>query len=158
MRTKTDYTSDLQRSMKGRPMSDLFFSDLTTAIRSVSISRKRALQLIGGAMAVAMPARLPQAAEAGKHHKPPLAFVGATVTDVTPISPLDFRWRLSVAATHPASNKTLDIPNLDIDVVSTWTGDKVRAKIVAELKQQAALGFDLSGDTVPEDRIAVTLI
>ena len=63
-------------------MSGQFVSDVTKAFRSVTVSRKRALQLIAGAMAVAVPSRVPQTVEAGKHRKPPLAFVAATVSDV----------------------------------------------------------------------------
>jgi hypothetical protein len=66
---------------------------------------------------------------------------------------------VSAAVTLPAFNDTVDLPAVDVDVAATWTGDKVRAKIVAELKHQAALGLKAAGgETVPEDRIAVTLI
>ena len=65
-------------------MGDEIIGNLTNAFRTVTVSRKRALQLIGGALAVALPSRLPQAAEAGNHSKPPLAVASAVLVDITP--------------------------------------------------------------------------
>jgi hypothetical protein len=136
-----------------------FLGDLTRTIRTVAVSRKQALQLIGGLMAVAVPARLPQAAEAGKHAKPPLAFVQATMMRVTPNDPFTFSWELNAAVTHPDFDTQLGMADVFIEVPSTLTGDKLRAKIVAELKHHAAFSLAFTFDQdVPEDRIVVTLI
>ena len=94
------------RIMKEKTMSDPFIGDLTKAFGNVTVSRKRALQFIAGAMAVAVPARIPQAAEAGKHRKPPLAFVGATVTGVTAPDAFGLNWLLSESLIHPDSGFT----------------------------------------------------
>jgi hypothetical protein len=45
-------------------MGEHFYDDLTNAFRTVTVSRKRVLQLLGAAVAVAVPARLPQSADA----------------------------------------------------------------------------------------------
>jgi hypothetical protein len=47
-------------------MGGHFLGNLTHAFRTVAVSRKRTLQLLRGALAVAVPARLPEAAEAGR--------------------------------------------------------------------------------------------
>ena len=55
-------------------MGEHFMGNLTNGFRNVTVSRKRALQLMGGAFAVAAPAAVspvPQPAEAGKQRKPP---------------------------------------------------------------------------------------
>ena len=84
-------------------MGDQIIDGLTTAFTNVTVSRKRALQIIGGALAVAVPTRIPQAAEARKRRKPPLAFVGATVT-LNAANPTSFTWQISGAVAHPGSN------------------------------------------------------
>jgi len=52
------------------------FGDLTKAFGNVTVSRKRSLQIFGGAIAASVPSRVPRSAEAKKKQ---LAFVAATV-------------------------------------------------------------------------------
>jgi hypothetical protein len=142
--------------MKGNTMSDPFIGNQTKTVRTITVSRKRALQILAGALAVAVPARLPQAAEAGKHRKP-LAFVGATVTGIIPTSPTEFSWQISAAMAHPASNYKNQL-GLGLGAPSTLTPDKVRAQIVEALKDKLAANLQANGHPVPKDRIAVTLL
>ena len=137
-------------------MGDQFFGDLTNAFRNVTVSRKRALQIIGGVIVVAVPSRVPPAAEARKRRKPPLAFVAATVT-INDAFPTAFRWQISGAVAHPDSNyATTFLTNHD--VASNLPADKVRANIVARLKILAEGTLKNQGQTVPQDRVAVTLL
>ena len=135
-------------------MGDHVMGNLTTALRTVTVSRKRALQLIGGALAVAVPARLPRSADAGTK---PLVFVTATVGGITASSPTNFTWQVTGAMAHPGSNFKLTF-NLGIGQPSKLTGDKARAAMVALLKNYAAGTLEGNGQIVPKDRIAVTLI
>jgi len=136
-------------------MGEHFIGDLTNAFRNVRVSRKRALQVIGGAIAVAVPSQVPPAAEAGKHRKP-LAFVAATMT-INAAFPTAFRWQISGAEAHPDSNFATTF-GTNHDVASNLTTDKVRADIVARLKILAEGVLKNQGLTVPADRIAVTLL
>src|SRR5829696_387191 len=114
-------------------MGDQFTGNLTSAFRNVTVSRKRALELIGGALAVAAPAavsQVPQSAEAGKHRKPPEAFVAVVVTGVTAPDAFGLNWLLSESLTHPDSDFTKNT-TASVGAPSNLTTDKVRAKIVA---------------------------
>ena len=137
-------------------MGEQFIGDLTKAFKNVTVSRKRALQIIGGVIAVAVPSRVPPAAEARKRRKPPLAFVAATVT-INDAFPTAFRWQISGAVAHPDSNFATTF-GTNHDVASNLTTDKVRAEIVARLKVLAEGLLKNQGQTVPKDRIAVTLL
>ena len=137
-------------------MGDQIIDDLAKAFRNVTVSRKRALQTIGGAMAVAVSTRLPQSAEARKRRKPPLAFVVATVT-VNAASPAEFTLQISGAVAHPTSNYATTFL-MNRGFASNLTTDKLRAEIVAALKTNAATLLKIEGDTVAADRIAVTLL
>ena len=139
-------------------MSARFIGDLTNAVRNVTLSRKRALQVIGGVMAVAAPARLPQSAEAGKHHKPPLVFVAVAVTEIYPPSSFEFILHMSVGVAYPSIDFR-DFYTIQRTLSSNLTPDKLHAAIAAEVMDYVA--GDLQGNsgiTVPADRIAVTLL
>jgi hypothetical protein len=137
-------------------MGDQLFGDLSNAFRNVTVSRKRALQIIGGAIAVAAPERVSRSAEARKRRKPPLAFVAATVT-INAAFPTMFRWQVTGAVAHPGSNYATTFL-FNQDVASEATTDKVRADIVARLKIVAEGMLKNQGPIVPKDRIAVTLL
>ena len=105
-------------------MGEQFFGDLTNPFRNVTVSRKRALQLIGGVIPVAAHSRIAQADEAGKRHKPPLAFMAATAT-INAARATEFTWEIGGAAAHPASNyATTFLTNHA--VASNLMTDKVR--------------------------------
>ena len=84
-------------------MGDQFTGNLTNAFRTVTVSSKRALQLIGGAMAVAAPARIAPSAEAGKQRKPPLAVASAVLVDIQPSSSDSLTWVFKGAVVHKES-------------------------------------------------------
>jgi hypothetical protein len=132
-------------------MGEHFFGDLTKSLRNVSVSRKRALQVIGGALAVAAPARLPQAAEAGTRKE---AFVAATVVNILDVDATTFKWQLNGAWAHPDFDTSLNF-TANYDFAANAPADKVRAELVANLKRDFGA---LSGHDVPRDRIAVTLL
>jgi len=139
-------------------MSEKLISDMTNAFRNVTVSRKAALQLFGGVMAVAVPARLPQAAGAGKHHKPPLVFVAVTVTEIYPPSSFEFILHMSVGVAYPSIDFR-DSYTIQRTMGSNLMPDKLRAAIAADVMDYVA--GDLQGNsgiTVPADRIAVTLL
>jgi hypothetical protein len=144
-------------SRKGHMMGEPVFGNLINAVRNVTLSRKRALQVIGGAMAVAVPTRLPQVAEAGKHRKLPLAFVAVAVTDVTALDAFGFQWHVSGSLVHPDSGFTKVITAL-IGTASNLTPDKQRAAIIANRRDTAVTDLESAGFPVPPDRIAVTLL
>ena len=80
------HTGVTNRIMKGSTMGDPVIGDLSKTFKTITVSRKRALQVIAGALAVAAPTRIPQAAEAGKHSKPPLAVASVVLVDIRPSS------------------------------------------------------------------------
>jgi hypothetical protein len=138
-------------------MGDQFIGDLSKALRNVAVSRKRALQLMAGVIAVAAPAWLPRSAEAGKHRKPPLAFVAATVNQIMVNSPTAITWQITGVVAHPDSSYTTSFL-MNRGVAADLPSDKVRADIVAGLKTYVASLLQNRQPSVPEDRIAVTLL
>ena len=138
-------------------MDDQFIGNLTKGFRNVTVSRKRALQLIGGAIAVAAPARVPHVAEAGTHAKP-LAVVAATVVDIAPSSGGTFLWSFQGAVVHTESGAQTRLQS-SVGIVATVTTDQARTKIVKVLPERAETALENGlGLTVPRDRIAVTLL
>jgi hypothetical protein len=138
-------------------MGEQFIGDLAKGLRNVTVSRKRALQLIGGALAVAAPTRIAPAAEAGTQRKPPLAFVAVVVTGVTAPDEFGLNWFLSESLTHPDSGFTKN-GTPSVGTPANLPSDKVRAKIVAARRSGAATTLKNAGHPVPVDRIAVTLL
>jgi hypothetical protein len=135
-------------------MADQFTGNLTNAFRTVSLSRKRALQLIGGAMAVAVPARVPPAAEAGTQRKPPLAVASVVLVDVQPSSNGSITWVFQGVVVHKESGDQVRL-NSSLGVIPTLTTEQARQKIVQVVRERAATA--LGTRNVPRDRIAVTL-
>src|SRR5215218_5938880 len=118
---------------KRRTMDEQFMGNLTNAVKTVTVSRKRALQLIGGAMAVAAASRVPQAAEAGKHRQPPLAFVSVAVSVDGTSGGTRFDYGVTGLAAHPTAGK-FGLIGETINLASNLPPDKGRAAIVAQLK------------------------
>jgi|SRR5215217_1064044 len=139
-------------------MGDQFIGDLTNCFRNVSVSRERALQLIGGAIAVAAPARIAPSAEAGKHSKPPLAVASAVVVSITPGSTTSFTYEFKGAVVHKESGKQFSLRTPSGDITATATGDGARKEVLSLVRFRAVetLRSQL-GLEVPEDRIAATL-
>jgi hypothetical protein len=138
-------------------MGDQFTGNLTNAFRTVTVSRKRALQLIGGMMAVAVPSRVPPAAEAGKHRKPPLAVASVVLVDIRPSSGGSFVWLFKGAVVHKEYGVQVSL-NSSGGFTATATNDEARKKIVSLVGFRAMEALrDQLGLDVPEDRIAVTL-
>src|SRR5215213_3719204 len=138
-------------------MGNQFVGDLTNGFRNVTVSRKRALQLIGGAIAVAAPARIAPSAEAGKHSKPPLIFVSVTLSIDGTSDGTRFDYGVTGLAAHPTAGKFGGISET-INLASNLPPDKVRAAIVANLKSSAVLLLGQPGEDVAEDRVSVTLL
>jgi hypothetical protein len=140
-------------------MGEHFFPDLSNAFRTVSVSRKQALQLLGGAIAVAVPSRVPPAADARTHPKPPLAFVAGALVDGglgVAGTPGTFVWAFRGAIeTEFGSQLKLDTT---VELSAAATTDQVRKHAVAALRTKAADTLAARNITVPEDRIAVTLL
>src|SRR4051812_1882968 len=90
-------------------MSQHFTGDLAKGFRNITVSRKRALQLIGGAIAVAAPARIAPSAEAGKHSKPPLAVASVVVVDIIPTTASTFAFAFKGAVVHKESGKQFSL-------------------------------------------------
>jgi hypothetical protein len=137
-----------------------FIGDLTTTIRTVMVSRKRVLQVFGGVIAAAVPARLPQSAEAGKHRKPPLVFVSATVTDIAATTSNAFTYSIVASYGYPSysfdlKGKRIIDPTISSDVAAAtlrgFIATEVKANVLSDMQ-------DSYGVTVPLDRIAVTLL
>src|SRR5215207_1780587 len=114
----------------GRIMGDQFIGDLTKGFRNVSVSRKRALQIIGGAIAVAAPARIAPSAEAGKHSKPPLAVASVVVVDIAPTTVTSFTFAFKGAVLHKESGKQFSL-NSSGGFPATATADQVRKEMVS---------------------------
>ena len=138
-------------------MGEQFLGNLTNALRTVSVSRKRALQLISGAVAVAVPAASHQVAEARKHRQPPLAFVAGALVDAGPGgSTGSFDWTFhGVVMTEVGSQFKLDT---FVVLSATATTDQVRKQAVPQLRSKAATALQNANLPVTEDRIAVTLL
>jgi hypothetical protein len=138
-------------------MSEHFTGDLAKGFRNITVSRKRALQLIGGAIAVAAPARIAPSAEAGKHSKPPLAVASVVVVDIIPTTASTFAFAFKGAVVHKESGKQFSL-NSSGGFSATATTDQARKEMVSLVRfrvveaLRAPLGKDL-----PEDRIAVNL-
>ena len=135
-------------------MGDQFTENLTNAFRTVTVSRKRALQLIGGAMAVAAPARIAPSAEAGKHRQPPLAVASVVLVDVLPGSTNTITWVFQGVVVHKESGDQIRLDS-SLGVSPTLTTDQARQKIVEVVRERAAAA--LATRNVPRDRIAVTM-
>ena len=119
--------------------------------------RKRALQFIGGAMAVAVPSRVPPAAEAGKRRKPPLAVASVVLVDIRPSSGGSFVWLFQGAVVHKESGVQV---SLNSSGGFAATHDRqARQELVSLVRFRAveALRAPL-GQDVPGDRIAVILL
>ena len=138
-------------------MGDQFIGDLTKGFRNVSVSRKRALQLIGGAIAVAVPARIAPSAEAGKHSKPPLAVASVVLVDIQPSTSGTFTWLIKGAVVHKESG---DQARLDTSagIIAAATTDQTRKKLVSAVRSRAAAALKGVGQIVPEECIAMTLL
>ena len=139
-------------------MDDQFSGNLTNAFKTVTVSRKRALQLIGGVLAVAVPSRVPQAAEAGKQRKPPLAVASAVLVDITPTSLTTVTVAFKGAVVHKESGKQFSLQTPSGSLFATKTGDAARKEVLSLVRTRAAetLRSQL-GLQMPEDRIAVNL-
>ena len=141
-------------------MGEHFMGNLTNGFRTVTLSRKRALQLMGGALAVAAPAavsQVPQAAEAGKHRKPPEAFAVATLSDPTAADETTFRFEVQGAAVQPATKTTVEFAGSTFPAAKA-SADQMRQQLESGVKDFATLEFGARGVTVSRDRIAVTLL
>jgi hypothetical protein len=141
-------------------MGEHVIGDLSTGVKTIRVSRKRALQLMGGALAVAAPAaasQVPQAAEAGKQRKPPEAFAVATLSDPSANDETTFRFEVQGAAVHPASKTRVEFAG-SIFPDATASADQMRKQIANGVKAVAISEFGASGVTVSADRIAVTLL
>ena len=139
-------------------MGDEIIANLTKAFRTVTVSRKRALQLIAGVIAVAAPSRVPPAAEAGKHSKPPLAVASAVLVDITPTSLTTFTFVFKGAVVHKESGKQFSLQTPSGSVTATATGDGARKEVLSLVRFRAVQTLrNQLGLEVPEDRIAVNL-
>ncbi len=139
-------------------MGEHVIGTLANAIKTAPVSRKRALQLLGGAMAIVVPARVPQAAEARKHSKPPLAVASVVLVNVEPSGPNIVAWyyKGAVYPTDGGSGASLDTST---GFSATATADQARKHLVAIVRLRAADALkEQLGLTVPADRIAVTLL
>jgi len=141
-------------------MGEHVMGDLSKGIRTIRVSRKRALQLISGALAVAAPAaaaQVPQAAEAGKQRKPPEAFAVATLADPSAADESTFRFEFQLSVVHPASKTTGETAG-SVFVDSNASADQMRKQLASGLKDLAALVLGQNGVTVSRDRISVVLL
>ena len=106
-------------------MSEPFPGELSKVFKNVTVSRKRALQVLGGVIAVAVPARVPRSAEAGKNSKPPLAVASAVLVDVLTTPGGTFTCVLKGAVLHKESGKQARLdPSASFS--GTATGDQAR--------------------------------
>ena len=142
-------------------MGEHISEDLGTSITTVTVSRKRALQLIGGALAVATPAvasQFPQAVEAGQQAKAPQAVVAATLLDIVPSSGGTFTWSFHGAVVHLDSGAQTRLQSSG-GLAATATKDEARQRLgeIVRERAQTALQNNL-GLTVQRNRIAVTLL
>ena len=135
-------------------MGEPVFDNLINAVRNITLSRKRALQVIGGAIAVAMPARIAPSAEAGKHRQPPLAVASVVLVDVLPGSTNTITWVFQGVVVHKESGDQIRLDS-SLGVSPTLTTDQARQKIVEVVRERAAAA--LGTRNVPRDRIAVTM-
>jgi hypothetical protein len=121
------------------------------------VSRKRALQVIGFAMAVALPAGIAPSAEAGKHAKPPLAVASVVLVNVEPAG-LDVVAWFFKGTVMPAEGGSAALLDSSVGFSGTATTDQVRKQLMASIRVQAADALEAQlALTVPADRIAVTL-
>ena len=140
-------------------MGEPVFGNLINAVRNVTLSRKRALQVIGGAIAVAIPARIAPSAEARKHSKPPLAVASVVLVNVEPSGRDVVAWffKGAVYPTEGGFGALLDTSSTGFS--ATATTDQARKQLVASIRVQAADALKAQLElTVPADRIAVTLL
>ena len=140
-------------------MGEPVFDNLINAVRNVTLSRKRALQVIGGAIAVAMPARIAPSAEAGKHSKPPLAVASVVLVNVEPSGRDVVAWYLKGAVYPTEGGFGALLSLLSTGFSATATADQARKHLQLYVRARAAEALqDQLGLTVPADRIAVTLL
>jgi hypothetical protein len=139
-------------------MSEHFTGDLAKGFRNITVSRKRALQLIGGAIAVAAPARIAPSAEAGKHSKPPLAVASAVLVDILPTPLTTVTIVFKGAVVHKESGQQFSLQTPSGSVTATATGDGARKEVLSLVRFRAVETLrNQLGLEVPEDRIAVNL-
>jgi hypothetical protein len=141
-------------------MGEHVIGDLSTGVKTIRVSRKRALQLMGGALAVAAPAaasQVPQAAEAGKQRKPPEAFAVATLSDPIAADETTFGFSFQLSVVHPATKTTGETTG-SVFADANASADQLRKQLADSLKGTAALVLSQSGVSVSRDRIAVTLL
>jgi hypothetical protein len=134
-------------------MSEPFAEDLSKVFKNVTVSRKWALQVLGGVIAIAVPARVPRSAEAGKNSKPPLAVASAVLVDITPTSLTTFTYAFKGAVVHKESGKQFSLQTPSGSVTATATGDRARKEVLSLVRFRAVetLRSQL-GLEVPEDR------
>jgi hypothetical protein len=120
------------------------------------VSRKRALQVLGGAIAVAVPSRVPQVAEAGKHRNPPQAVVAGALVGAGPSTAGSLTWTFQGTVVLAIGSQIR--MDTTIELKATATADQVRKDAVPALRAKAAATLHDRGEDVPEDRIAVTLL
>ena len=103
-------------------------------------------------------AALAPGAEAGKHHKPPLAVASVVLVDITPSSPGVFNWAFQGAVVHTESGNQARL-NSSGDITPTATTDQARKEIVSLMRFRAVEALrNQRGLEVPQGRIAVVLL
>lgn len=117
-----------------------------------SVLSRRAFVVAASALLAAVPS-----AEGG-HRKPPLAFVGATISKVE-VGPdgTTFVWTFQAVLSHPSSGFKDDLSGTANSGVKN-SQEATRTQIVTALKSFAATALQGTGHPVSQDRIAVTLI
>jgi hypothetical protein len=117
---------------------------------SLSVLSRRALIAVAALLATA-----PNAAAAKKK---PLAFVATVASDVEEgTDATTFRWTLQSELSHPASGITTSISGVVIVPVEA-TEKETRARMVADVRTDAASILQSQNQEVPENRIAVVLL
>jgi hypothetical protein len=110
-------------------------------------------------VAVAVPSRVPPAAEAGKHRKPPLAVASVVLVDVQPPAGngITITWFFRGVVVHKESGDRVRL-DTSVGLVQTLTTDQARKQLVSAAQTRAVEALQAQlGLTVPKDRIAVTL-
>ena len=141
-------------------MGEQFIEDVSIGVRSVTVSRKRALQLIGGALAIAAPSvasPVPQVAEARKQRKPPEAFAVVTLSDPNAPDENAFRFTFQLPVAHPASKTAAGATETIVAGVKS-PADQMRKQPASALMDVTVNQLADKGVTVPRDRISVVLL
>src|SRR5215212_8722028 len=125
-------------SRKGHMMGEPVFDNLINAVRNVTLSRKRALQVIGGAIAVAMPARIAPSAEAGKHSKPPLAVASVVLVNVEPSGRDVVAWFYKGAVDPAEGGFAALLDTSSTGFSATATTDQARKHLLVSVRAHAA--------------------